>query len=106
MSVVGQLHFMSIAKPKSIQEIRDIYRNTDLKRRYGITLRDYQRMLENQSGSCALCFRKPKRRKLHVDHCHRTGRIRGLLCSRCNQALGALGDTAVDVLRAVKYLLG
>lgn len=48
---------------------------------------DYERMLEAQGGGCAICETKPKTRRLHVDHDHRTGRVRGLLCFRCNRFL-------------------
>ena len=48
---------------------------------------EYARLLEAQGGHCALCPNTPKTRKLHVDHDHRTGAVRGLLCYRCNRAL-------------------
>jgi hypothetical protein len=60
--------------------------------RYGISVQDFRRMLSGQRGRCAICSAKspPKRktRWLHIDHNHASGRVRGLLCSRCNGALG------------------
>ena len=53
----------------------------------GITDADYQLLLAAQGGHCALCPNTPKTRRLHVDHDHRTGKVRGLLCHRCNRAL-------------------
>ena len=53
----------------------------------GVTDADYTRMLEAQGGGCAICGNPPKSRRLHVDHDHRTGQVRGLLCFRCNRAL-------------------
>jgi hypothetical protein len=53
----------------------------------GLSLDDYERLLAAQGGGCALCGRKPKTRRLDVDHDHRTGKIRGLLCQRCNRAV-------------------
>ena len=52
-----------------------------------VTLDEYEALLEAQGGVCALCGNPPKTRRLDVDHDHRTGLIRGLLCSRCNQAI-------------------
>jgi Recombination endonuclease VII len=48
---------------------------------------EYARLLKAQGGGCAICGAKPKTRRLHVDHDHKTGKVRGLLCHRCNRAL-------------------
>jgi hypothetical protein len=56
-------------------------------RELGVTDEDYERMLEAQGGHCALCPSTPKTKRLHVDHNHRTGTVRGLLCFRCNRGL-------------------
>jgi hypothetical protein len=80
-----------------------------LKRRYGITVEDYNRMLTAQAGLCLICLRRPRgrhRTKLCVDHCHATGQVRGLLCSSCNSAIGRLLDDPAYLRRAVQYLLG
>lgn len=60
-------------------------RNWKLLDRYGITSEDYDRMLAEQMGLCRICRRPPKTVRLHVDHDHDTGEIRGLLCPTCNQ---------------------
>ena len=57
-------------------------------RRYGITLDDYNALLKKQGGTCAICKTAPTRKKLFIDHDHKDGRVRGLLCSRCNLLLG------------------
>ena len=84
-----------------------------LRRKYGITLAQYDELFEAQGGVCALCKKgeTTKRRKkgegrerLAVDHCHDTGRVRGLLCFKCNTAIGSLGDTEADAQRVVDYL--
>ncbi len=84
-----------------------------LRRKYGITLERYNELFEAQGGVCALCKKgeATKRRKkgegrerLAVDHCHDTGRVRGLLCFKCNTAIGSLGDTEEDARRVVEYL--
>lgn len=70
-------------------------RKYNLLRNYGITEQDYERMLIDQDGVCKICGypphghgKNPESKKLHVDHDHKTGEVRGLLCSRCNGALG------------------
>jgi hypothetical protein len=80
-------------------------RRSYLKRKYGITLEQYDAMLEAQGGVCAIC-REPrlKERTLHVDHDHETGEIRGLLCFRCNNALGDLRENYELFVKAADYL--
>ena len=75
-------------------------------KKYGITVDQYRIMLEVQSGLCAICRRLPTRSRklLCVDHCHETGRVRGLLCSACNTAIGLLGDSRERLLAAADYL--
>lgn len=63
-------------------------RERDLLRRYRITIKDYEQMLVLQGGHCKLCPKTPQLRRLHVDHCHATKCVRGLLCAMCNQKLG------------------
>jgi hypothetical protein len=74
-------------------------------RRYGLSAADYQAMLARQGGRCAACKKKPgPKSRLEVDHCHLTGRVRGLLCTKCNTMLG-MGDDDPDRLRAgIAYL--
>ena len=69
-------------------------RNYDLKRFYGITLDDYNRIFIEQTGCCAMCGRHQSefKKRLAVDHDHKTGKIRGLLCTNCNLKLGILED--------------
>lgn len=78
-------------------------RHTQLKTNYGITLVDYQRMLSEQDGVCAIC-RHPSEKTLHVDHNHETGTVRGLLCEKCNHGLGCFKDDEDILRRAMEYL--
>lgn len=74
-------------------------------RKYGISRVQYDALLLAQGGACALCARPPgASRRLAVDHDHETGRIRGLLCTQCNTAIGRFGDTAEGVQRVLDYL--
>jgi hypothetical protein len=74
-------------------------------KRYGITFADYQAMLARQKGLCAICEKEEAKRSLCVDHCHDTGRVRRLLCNRCNTGLGNFDDDPRRVLTAAAYLL-
>jgi hypothetical protein len=80
-------------------------REGHLKRKYGITLQDYEVMLFVQYGGCLLCGdAPPENGSLHVDHDHDTGEVRGLLCVSCNNALGAFKDSREILERAIAYL--
>lgn len=83
-------------------------RDRDLRRKYGITIEDYDRMLAEQNGLCAVCRvvdhgRGPGTR-LNVDHCHTSGAVRGLLCAACNKGLGNFRDEPAIMTRAIAYL--
>lgn len=62
-------------------------------------------MLDRQGGACAICL-QVRTETLHVDHCHATGAVRGLLCGACNRALGLLNDDPGLIRRAADYLDG
>lgn len=68
---------------------------------YGITLADYEKMEREQQGCCAICGLK--RRRLAVDHDHKTGRVRGLLCGGCNATLARLGDDESVIQKFIDY---
>lgn len=80
---------------------------TRVKAMYGMEPKDYIHLHERQGGKCALCLEEPStQRGLHLDHCHETGEIRGLLCHNCNIALGCFKDDPALLMRAIKYLGG
>lgn len=83
-----------------------IYKNYRLKECYGITIDDYQNILDSQNGCCAIC--KSDRAKSYkffaVDHCHSTGKIRGLLCEGCNTGIGLFKDNPEFLRVAADYL--
>ena len=77
-----------------------------LKRKYGMTIEQYDLLLSKQGGNCAICGRKPRPDiSLHLDHDHDSGRVRGVLCFRCNSALGDFDDDANLLQQALAYVL-
>ncbi|HEX6312004.1 MAG TPA: endonuclease VII domain-containing protein [Acidimicrobiia bacterium] len=88
------------------RENREAERLGHLRRTFGLTLEDYERALTAQLGRCAICRRKPGTISLHVDHDHRNGKVRGLLCFRCNGGLGQFKENPAQLVRAAEYLAG
>ena len=77
-----------------------------LKKKYGITKKEYLSIYEKQQGNCKICGKNESEQKqrLHVDHCHNSGVVRGLLCSKCNTAIGLMGDDIGRLEKAKQYL--
>lgn len=75
-----------------------------LQKKYGISLKEYRLILRQQNGKCAICRHPPKTRALNVDHDHKTGKVRGLLCYRCNKLLIGRHTNPEIFLKAYKYL--
>ena len=97
-------------------KMRDIYcsdrmKDYDLKRQYGIDLKEYERLFSLQNGKCAICekhiseINKKHKKHLCVDHNHQTGKVRGLVCDKCNRGLGLFCDSEIILHKAIKYLL-
>lgn len=93
--------------------MKNYHRAYSLENDYGISVDQFIIMLVEQKNACVICERvfqhdKPKRGKdlsPHVDHCHSTGKIRGLLCDRCNVSMGRFEDNPVLLRRAASYLI-
>lgn len=81
-------------------------RNSILKRKYGLDILEYERLLKKQDFVCAICKREEPRKgsALSVDHCHKTGKVRGLLCTKCNTAIGLLNESPGLFKAALGYL--
>lgn len=78
-----------------------------LKKLYGLTETDYNALLESQDHKCYLCGKHENevpKKVLHVDHCHSTNKIRGLLCHNCNTGLGHFQDNIELLQKAIEYL--
>ena len=92
---------------------RDYFKNSQLKRYYGIDLKTYNNLQTKQDNKCAICNKEETAidsrtglvKYLSVDHCHKTGKIRGLLCVNCNQGLGKFKDCHKLLEKATTYLV-
>lgn len=85
----------------------DIFMNNSLKFHYGITLVDYNFMLEKQDGVCAICSKtnfNKRVKRLFVDHNHETGKVRGLLCINCNSVVGHCKENITILDKTNVYL--
>lgn len=93
---------------KRAQDRRDSGRTLEInrKRKYGISSEDIKHAFDLQDGKCAICLTKESslKEKLLVDHCHATGKFRGLLCRKCNSGIGFLCDNVEITKSAVEYL--
>lgn len=86
---------------------KDNYRNYYYQREYGITLEHYNSLLKEQNNVCAICKSIcPTGKRLAVDHCHTSRKVRGLLCGPCNKALGMFQDNTERLSTAINYLKG
>lgn len=99
---------ISLAKyrEKHKDRIKYIMRRGNLFRRRGITLEEYDGILLQQNGVCAICGTTDTGRAgvFHVDHCHQSGAVRGLLCNKCNTGLGMFRESAIVLEKALCYM--
>jgi hypothetical protein len=85
-------------------------RQWSMKNWYGITVEEFDRMFDEQNGQCAICsvalvkFKAEKQKTAHVDHCHETKKVRGILCNECNRGLGEFKDDVHALEQAILYL--
>lgn len=89
------------------ERYRNVDRNTALKRVYGISESDYEKILAAQDGGCRICGSvelEKKKKVLSIDHDHKTGKVRGILCNKCNQGLGMFKDSSSLLTSAIDYL--
>jgi hypothetical protein len=93
-----RLAAMRVWQDKNRHKIRD----AELIKKYGISLSQKQSLLDLQDGVCAICQSVPA--VPHIDHCHTTGRVRGILCGRCNTGLGQFQDSLDRLSGAIRYL--
>lgn len=112
---IGRYGICQDCSSRDSSKLRRYSYNRNLKKNFGITIEDYERMYNSQNGRCAICERPlgragdcgEKHRDgsvLCVDHCHQTGHIRGLLCTDCNLGLGHFEKTGARISNIAKYL--
>lgn len=99
----------ALARSKKWRELnyeraRTSITNATLIAKYGISLSDYNELLESQGGVCAVCGDLPDKRRLAVDHNHDTGKIRGLLCQPCNVSIGKMKESPELLRKLANYL--
>lgn len=102
-----QRQYRARNREKTRRYANDYYRTHGhgkrISKSYGLDRDEYDQLLAEQGGVCAIC-KNDDVKALAVDHCHETGRIRGLLCNKCNRGLGLLGDSYDAILRVLDYL--
>lgn len=76
-----------------------------LKRKYNLTLQEYDEIFISRNNSCDICGSNVSGRNAHIDHSHSTGKVRGLLCSCCNTGLGQFKDNPISLQNAITYLM-
>lgn len=97
-----------ITKPKrkKVEESKNYDRGYYLKKAFGITEKDFDNMMNSQNNSCAICKKGlSSTKEAHIDHCHKTGAVRGILCRKCNAGLGQFSDDINLMEIAINYLL-
>jgi len=77
-------------------------KSQSLRRKYGLTITDRDALVAAQKGACPICKETPA--KLVIDHCHRSGKVRALLCDRCNRLLGVAGDDVALLQASIRFL--
>jgi hypothetical protein len=89
------------ARRVKYQSDKELIKDRNLKRVYNLSLEEYNQMIVSQDSKCKICDDEVK---LVIDHCHTTGNIRGLLCSRCNLTLGSIKDNILVLKKMIEYL--
>jgi hypothetical protein len=91
---------------KDDPEFRRLRREAHVRYKYGIDQAEVERLIESQGGRCAICGgeRNGPGKRLHIDHCHDTGKVRGMLCAKCNTAVGLLDNDPARAEQLARYL--
>ncbi len=92
----------NFTRKKKVSHCKECERERKLEEKYGININKYLQLLKNQNNKCKICPNTLN--DLHIDHCHTTNTIRGLLCPECNKALGLFKDNINSLKSAIKYL--
>lgn len=103
---VSTPHKQAVTKQKQVIRSRRSYLTKRIYTKYGLTYQAYQDLLKSQDYKCAICglSESTKGKGLSVDHCHTTGKVRGLLCTNCNLGIGSFTDDIQKLKLAISYL--
>lgn len=82
----------------------EYYKTSKRRKNYGLSKEDYEKLVEQADNKCMICGGQNKSKSLHIDHCHATKKVRGLLCHGCNTALGLFKENIETMLKAIEYL--
>lgn len=91
-------------RKRNITKFRTYDKIAQIKKTYGITKEDYENLIKKSNNQCMICGSPPLKKKLSIDHCHSTKKVRGLLCHYCNMALGLFKDNTDIMQKAIEYL--
>ena len=98
-----RLRMQNYLRTKYLRE-KDVRADKTLRQKFGINLKDYDRLFEEQNGLCPICGDAPDGKRFAVDHDHATGQVRGLLCHRCNPGIGYFRENIQILGSAIEYL--
>lgn len=90
--------------PEKVRARQNAWAFRKLLKQYGLTMEIYERIVRRQQGLCAICRKPPNKQRLHFDHDHSTGQFRGLICGRCNWAMGKFEDDPNLLFNVIAYL--
>jgi hypothetical protein len=93
-----------LAEKRKDPAFRRMLRHYHIKCRYGVTIEQIEELREKQNNTCAICGGPPTKNGLVIDHCHATGKFRGLLCNGCNSGIGFFHESVDKMLKAIEYL--
>ena len=94
-----------INDPVRLKKIQNQRRQAQLRVKYGLTIDDYNKLFESQGGACAICgTTNSGAYNFAVDHCHKSNKVRGILCHHCNKGLGQFLDSPTNLRKAADYL--
>jgi len=80
------------------------YKTSNRRKNYNLEPHEYDKLIQDANNLCMICKSPPGRKSLNIDHDHKTGKVRGLLCHGCNTAIGLMKDDVNILTKAIKYL--
>ena len=93
-----------IARKNNPEKTKQYYKTANRRRNYNLEPEEYELLLEKSKNLCMICSSPPSKKSLHIDHDHKTGKVRGLLCHGCNTALGLLKEDLSIMKKLIEYI--